>query len=161
MATCPFSDPLFVMDPKEPCPVCGMLGTPEADDSVCVGQPEDFDEDAIERLLTNGERAMKLRAEQVEWVVNDIAELGVKIGDQFFFLYKGASLVYGTDAESQKAGACLNFDADPPTKHMWRHVFKREFGECAHPINRDDPRMIGTVSPDDSDDWQLLPVARS
>lgn len=50
----------------------------------------------------------------VEWVVNDFAELGVKIGDQFFFLYKGESLVYG-----------------PPRK--WRHVFKREFGECCHP----------------------------
>ena len=35
-----------------------------------------------------------LKDEQVEWVVNDSAELGVKIGNQFFWLYKGASLIY-------------------------------------------------------------------
>lgn len=100
---------------------------------------------------------MKLTADQVEWVVNDIAELGVKIGDQFFFLYKGGSLVYGDDEKSRAAGVCLNEDTDPPTRHMWRPVFKREFGECAHPINRHDPKMIGTVSLDDSDEWKPLP----
>lgn len=102
---------------------------------------------------------MPLRAEDVQWVVNDIAELGVKIGDQFFFLYKGSSLVYGTDEESRAAGVALNSDTDPPTPHMWRPVFKREFGECAHPLNHDDPTMIGTVSLSDSDDWQKLPAA--
>ena len=30
-----------------------------------------------------------LEPEDVEWVVNDIAELGVKSGDEFFWLYKG------------------------------------------------------------------------
>ncbi len=92
-----------------------------------------------------------LHANQVEWVVNDIAELGVKIGNQFFFCYKGRSLVYDSP-----------FHEDDPlpagTSMRWRHVFKREFGECVHPINRDDPRMIGTVSLDDSDEWQPLPA---
>lgn len=98
-----------------------------------------------------------LTADQVEWVVNDIAELGVKIGDQFFFLYKGTSLVYGDDEKSRAAGVCLNEDTDPPTPHKWRPVFKREFGECAHPINYKNPAMIGTVSLDDSDEWKPLP----
>jgi hypothetical protein len=40
---------------------------------------------------------------------------------------------------------------------MYRPVFKREFGECCHPINYEDPRMIGKVSLDDSDDWKPIP----
>lgn len=64
---------------------------------------------------------MKLQAADVEWIVNDNAELGVKMGDQFFFLYKGDSLVY------------------PDGKHgdgtpiMWRPVGKNEFGETCWP----------------------------
>lgn len=97
---------------------------------------------------------------QVEWVVNDIAELGVKIDDQFFFLYKGTSLVYGDDAASRAAGVALNEDTSPPTQHQWRPVGTREFGECVHPLNRTNPDLIGTVSLNDSDAWQLLPAAR-
>ena len=99
-----------------------------------------------------------LKASDVEWVVNDIAELGVKIVDQFFFLYKGYSLVYGDDEKSRAAGVPLNEDTDPPTVHKWRPVFKREFGECAHPINYQDYSKIGTVSLDDSDEWKDLPI---
>ena len=62
---------------------------------------------------------MKLKKEDVEWVVNDMAELGVKIGDQFFFLYKGRSLDYATDEDEWSI--------------KWRYVGKREFGECCHP----------------------------
>jgi hypothetical protein len=97
------------------------------------------------------EPGAKLTAEQVEWVVNDIAELGVKIGNQFFFLYKGGSLVY----EDSK------HDNGAPMR--WRPVFKREFGECCHPVNYGDLRAcgydhrIGTVDPGDSDEWQDLP----
>lgn len=87
---------------------------------------------------------MKLKAEQVEWIVNDNAELGVKIGNQFFFLYKGGSLVYE------------NGTHDDDTLMMYRPVFKREFGECAHPINHDDYSKIGTVSLSDSDDWKEM-----
>lgn len=96
-----------------------------------------------------------LAPEQVEWVVNDNAELGVKIGDQFFWLYKGHSLVYGTFPEERAAGVALHDDGSPM---HWRPVHKREFGECAHPINYADPRMIGTVSLDDGEDWQRLPT---
>lgn len=87
----------------------------------------------------------RLKADDVEWVVNDNAELGVKIGNQFFWLYKGHSLVY-SDATHE----------DGRPMH-WRYVFKREFGECAHPINYADPTKIGTVSLSDSQDWARLP----
>lgn len=88
----------------------------------------------------------KLKAEDVQWVVNSLAELGVKIGDQFFFLYKGDSLVYG--------------EASIECHQMtYRTVGKREFGECCHPINYSDPTKIGTVHPNDSDRWKPLPSA--
>lgn len=54
----------------------------------------------------------KLKNKDVEWVVNDCGELGVKIKDQFFFLYKGESMGSGG---------------------QWRYVFKREFGETCYP----------------------------
>lgn len=88
---------------------------------------------------------IRISAEDVEWVVNDSAELGVKLGDQFFFLYKGRSLVYETGKHD---------DGKPM---YWRPVFKREFGECCNPINYSDPRKIGKVSLDDSDEWKELP----
>lgn len=64
----------------------------------------------------------KLRPNEVEWVVNELAELGVKIGKQFFWLYKGDSLVYGPTAEREM---------------KWRKVEKREFGETCRPVNLD------------------------
>ena len=67
---------------------------------------------------------MRLKQEQVEWVVNDQAELGVKIGDQFFFLYKG---------RSYKGG------------EKWRYVGKREFGECCHPWTSIEREYYGDV----------------
>lgn len=87
----------------------------------------------------------QLTADDVQWVVNDNAELGVRIGDRFFFLYKGYSLEYETG---------LHDDGRPL---HYRPVFKREFGECAHPVNYKDLNLWGTVSLDDSDDWQEMP----
>lgn len=78
-----------------------------------------------------------------EWVVNNLGELGVKIGDRFFFLYKGRSLEYKQE--------------DAQGMH-WRPVGKREFGESCHPINWKDPTQIGTVSLSDSDEWRALPL---
>ncbi len=86
-----------------------------------------------------------LTADDVQWIVNDNAELGVMIHGNAFFLYKGDSLVYA-DAKH-----------DDGTPMYYRTVGKREFGECAHPINHSDYSKIGTVSLDDSDRWQLLP----
>lgn len=79
-----------------------------------------------------------------EWVVNNLAELGVKIGERFFFLYKGENIVYSGKNED---GSSMT----------WRTVGKREFGECCHPINYKDPTLIGTVSPDDCDRWKPMP----
>lgn len=62
-----------------------------------------------------------LHKDQVQWVVNDNAELGVKIGDQFFWLYKGESLV-----TSGRHG--------DGTSKKWRQVGKYEFGECCYPL---------------------------
>lgn len=64
----------------------------------------------------------QITANSVEWVVNDLAELGVKIGNRFFFLYKGDSLQY-------EAGM-----HDDGTPIRWRPVGKREFGECCYPV---------------------------
>ena len=80
-----------------------------------------------------------LGEDDVEWVVNDNAELGVRIRGQCFFLYKGNSLVYETAKH------------DDGTPMFVRTVGKREFGECCHPINYSDPSRIGTVSLSDSD----------
>jgi len=58
--------------------------------------------------------------DDVEWVVNSIAELGVRVGDKFYWLYKYETpIVYEPD------------DNDPPM--FWRPIYKREFGECVHP----------------------------
>lgn len=97
--------------------------------------------EAVEALSADGG---DLKAEQVEWVVNDNAELGVKIGRRFFWLYKGESLVY---KEAKH---------DDGSPMHWRPVFKREFGECAHPVNYENPALVGTVSLDDSEDWRPL-----
>jgi hypothetical protein len=56
-----------------------------------------------------------------EWIVNDLGELGVKIGDRFFFLYKGDSIEYE------------NCTHDDGTQMMYRKVGKREFGETCKP----------------------------
>lgn len=90
---------------------------------------------------------MRLKSEEVQWVVNDMGELGVKIGNQLFFLYKGRSLDYGPRPQRE--------EVDRPM--MYRPVGKREFGECCHPINYDDPTKIGTVSLDDSAEWRPIP----
>jgi hypothetical protein len=61
-------------------------------------------------------------AGEPEWIVNSLAELGVKIGGRFFFLYKGESIEYRRDEDD---------DAAKPLR--WRPVAKREFGETCKP----------------------------
>ena len=83
--------------------------------------------------------SFNLKPGQVEWVVNDNGELGVKIGPQFFWLYKGGSFTYG---KSQ-----LHDDGTPI---RWRPVRKREFGECcvsdSYRNDRDHFLLIQTVN---------------
>lgn len=64
----------------------------------------------------------RLSAEDVKWVVNELGELGVKIGRQFFWLYKGMSILQETVDPS-----------DPNGVKQYRRVGKREFGEVCRP----------------------------
>lgn len=109
----------------------GILGRPEPDAPPAA---EDLE------ARTTG----PLTAEDVEWVVNDNAELGVKIGRQFFWLYKGTSLIYE------------NGTHDDGRPMLWRPVGKREFGECCHPVNYADPTKWGTVDVNDGREWQPI-----
>lgn len=83
--------------------------TPEQIDALLnvVGSPEPKTPPCTDRT--------RLSAEDVKWIVNDLAELGVKIGDQLFFLYKGESLTYKTDK---------HWDGQP---RKWRPVRRLEF----------------------------------
>jgi len=96
-------------------------------------------------FLPPDERAKYEAQDKVQWIVNDNAELGVLVNGVAYFLYKGESLIYEDAAHD---------DGRPMS---YRPVFKREFGECCHPINYKNPEYIGTVSLDDSDEWQSLP----
>lgn len=80
----------------------------------------------------------------VLWVVNDNGELGVKVGGDHYFLYKGGSIVY-RDAHH-----------DDGREMFVRTVGKREFGESCYPLNVEDPRKNGTVSLTDCDRWEPL-----
>lgn len=82
----------------------------------------------------------------VNWVVNSISELGVEVNGEYRFLYKGHSIIYKD-----------NINSDDNSKVFVRPVFKREFGECCHPVNYSNPKLIGTVSLADSDEWVELP----
>jgi hypothetical protein len=105
------------------------------------------------KYLASRTADLHLEEGNVEWVVNDIGELGVKIGNQFFFLYKGRSLVYG--------------DRDPGPTMRWRLVYKREFGEVCHPppktqysFDRGELNQDGTYTFGNEEDWQDLPFPK-
>ena len=133
------------------CQFCNAFEPFTNRDGLCPDhghEPEcHCDEDmarAANRILASPERSEHMAADslvtkQVHWIVNSLGELGVRIGGRCFFLYKGESLRY-----SQAAGL------------LWRPVGKREFGECAHPINYQDPTRHGEVDIHDGQEW--LPI---
>lgn len=84
-----------------------------------------------------------LRDADVEWIVNDLGELGVLITGQAFFMYKGESLRYDPSLKDDHA----------PTQY--RHVRKREFGESGPCSSSDDIRFI---TERDEDEWHKLPA---
>ena len=82
-----------------------------------------------------------LKAADVQWVINDNGELGVKIGDLFFWLYKGESI------RQQYADM-----EDPAGLRRYRRVGKREFGEVCRPQGwtpEDNARHEWNTIPDD------------
>jgi hypothetical protein len=113
------------------------------------------------KYLAKKTEDLVLEPGNVEWVVNDGGELGVKIGEQYFFLYKGHSLVYRTRDDIGEDGG----DGDRPMKV--RAVYKREFGECCHPppmtehsIDRGERAENGDYTFGNEQDWKDLPRAK-
>ena len=83
----------------------------------------------------------KISPEDVEWVVNDLGELGVRIAGQCFFLYKGESLMYPATH-------------DNGDRRMVRRVQKREFGETCHPSCPN--RLVSGEYYMEGDGWEPL-----
>lgn len=73
-----------------------------------------------------------MNEQDVKWVVNDTGELGVCVLGRYFFLYKGESIEYGSDPDSQRDGIAVDEDGN---QMMVRIVGKREFGETCKPIS--------------------------
>jgi hypothetical protein len=109
------------------------------------------------------------RDAEPQWIVNDLGELGVKVGERFFFLYKGDNIQYGSDESNVRNGAALHDDGTPM---QYRIVGKREFGETCLPLSwiidgqREDRYSVNLVytpglsfgKPEDGD-WKNLPAA--
>jgi hypothetical protein len=104
------------------------------------------------RLLASADDGKALRSSDVEWIVNGLGELGVKIGDQMLFCYKGESIMYAEDIKPE----------DP--EMYYRPVGKREFGESIKYANGQGVRY--TKNPNGGEDlfdmderderWRLL-----
>lgn len=78
----------------------------------------------------------ELETDDVKWVVNSYGELGVQIGERYFFCYKGHSIEYEED--------------DGPSKV--RDIGKREFGETVWPL-----KWLKQGHSDDEYTVELLP----
>lgn len=101
--------------------------------------------DALEELLSKATLPDEESATEPQWVVNSLAELGVRVGRRFFWLYKGNSLEY-TALGVGDSGAPI----------MWRPVGKREFGEVCSPLSyvMHDGRFVA------GEGWQTLPLPK-
>jgi hypothetical protein len=110
--------------------VAGVSGSPARADSAptsvvgvahegeCGSNPPD----ALPAVPAHITARTKEDAEsEVQWIVNDNAELGVIVNGAAHFLYKGESLIYEEGTH------------DDGTPLLYRPVFKREFGECCCP----------------------------
>jgi hypothetical protein len=128
---------------SEGCPQCGTTYG-EAHQPTCRWRTPDGVAGEVESV---GEP---------EWIVNDIGELGVRVGGRCFFLYKGESLEYGSSEEEIARGVALHDEGDPM---RFRRVQKREFGETQWPDvwlqagRREDRYCAG-------DGWRDLPARK-
>lgn len=86
--------------------------------------------DALDQLLAEKDALIASQAARIRelevglepvWVVNSLGELGVKVGERCFFLYKGDNIEY--DPKDAEHGAPMRY----------RRVGKREFGEVQYP----------------------------
>ncbi len=68
----------------------------------------------LERLIKATDKPQEPVTQDPEWVVNDLGELGVKVNERFYFLYKGDSLEY------------KNGKHDDGSDMLYRMVGKRE-----------------------------------
>jgi hypothetical protein len=127
----------------EGCPECGTTGG-EAHQPTCRWRTPD------------GAAGEAESVGEPEWIVNDIGELGVRVGGRCFFLYKGESLEYGSSEEEIARGVALHDEGDPM---RFRRVQKREFGETQWPDvwlqagRREDRYCAG-------DGWRDLPARK-
>jgi rubredoxin len=105
------------------CQNCGMVWRPAIGTTVGVQfLPGYKDEEKSEELCSN----------DVKWIVNQAGELGVRVNNQNFYLYKGESIQHNTIDEDHIRDTGIDL-------RKWRYVGKREFGEsCLSP----DPRGI-------------------
>lgn len=114
----------------------------------CRGENFVYDQDHRALAAANGELVKALTP---QWIVNNLGELGCRVGDRFYFIYKyDDPLVYTT------ADGCFEDDDAKPL--MWRPIYKREFGETQWPEKwiragrREDEYT-------DGEGWQPLPLA--
>jgi hypothetical protein len=88
----------------------------------------------------------KFSPEEVKWVVNDSAELGIRIGNQCFFFHRGSSIEYGGKHDN----------GDP---RRYRPVGTSEFGEVIGPKLEED-NLISTFPFYEGHDWFDLPECK-
>lgn len=89
--------------------------------------------------------ATSSQEQEPEWVVNSLGELGVRICDQFYFLYKGRNIVYGAPEDGYHT-------------LQWRPVGKREFGEVCRPLSLLGPDNNRPPTYSEGEGWQELPI---
>lgn len=84
----------------------------------------------ILRKLRAALAAQPAAQQGVNWVVNDLGELGVCVNGRYYFLYKGASIEYGAYPDTRRDGVALHDDGTPM---MVRIVGKPAPPESAYP----------------------------
>jgi hypothetical protein len=76
-----------------------------------------------------------LRSSDVEWIVNNHGELGVKIGEQMFFLYKGESLMYTEPGMTYRAVEKREFGASCRAPDESRYKTSDQPGEREYDLD--------------------------
>ncbi len=112
---------------------------------------------------------MTVDSDDVQWVVNDLGELGVCVDGRYFFLYKDRSIVYGAYEDSSKDGVAIHGDGSPMRVRLLNNS---EFGETCWPRVWLDAgrrterytvppllRVDSTIEHIEASQWRPLPAA--